>query len=107
DGAETVATRGALNQPDYLYFVDEERRLVRIAAGTSDTAAEPVPGALGEGEKALRSVAVARDERTAAGVALDGKALFVSSLVTGSSLGDPVLSSAGKSEQDRLTTPSW
>ncbi|MEU5524937.1 LpqB family beta-propeller domain-containing protein [Streptomyces sp. NPDC093250] len=107
DGAETVATRGALNEPDYLYYVDEERRLVRIAAGNSDTDPDPVPGALGDGEKALRSVAVARDERTAAGVAIDGKALFVSSLVSGSSLGDPVLRSAGKTEQDRLTPPSW
>lgn len=107
DGAETVATRGALNEPDYLYFVDEERRLVRIAAGNSDTDPDPVPGALGDGEKALRSVAVARDERTAAGVGIDGKALFVASLVSGSSLGDPVLRSEGKTEQDRLTPPSW
>ncbi len=66
DGAETVATRGALNQPDYLYFLDEEQKLVRIAANSSGGDAEPVPGALGQGEQRLRSVAVARDERTAA-----------------------------------------
>ncbi len=107
DGAETVTTRGALHQPDYLYFLDEEHRLVRIAAGSSDTEPEPVPGALGEGEQALRSVAVARDERTAAGVGLDGRSLFVGSLVTGDSLGEPVLRSRGKTEADRLTTPSW
>ncbi|MBT3155375.1 hypothetical protein HTV45_31780 [Streptomyces sp. CHD11] len=107
EGAETVATRGALYQPDYLYFVDTERRLARIAAGSSDTDPDPVPGALGEGGKALRSVAVARDERTAAGVALDGKSLYVTSLVAGSSLGEPVLSSRGRTEEDRLTTPSW
>jgi hypothetical protein len=107
EGAETVATRGALDQPDYLYFVDGKNRLVRITAGSSDTEPAPVPGALGEGEKALRSVAVARDERTAAGVAIDGKSLFVASLVSGSSLGEPVLRSTGKTEEDRLTTPSW
>ncbi|MGW2754946.1 LpqB family beta-propeller domain-containing protein [Streptomyces sp. NPDC001273] len=107
EGAETVATRGALYQPDYLYFVDKEHRLARIAAGSSDTDPDPVPGALGEGATALRSVAVARDERTAAGVALDGRSLFVTSLVSGSSLGEPVLSSRGKTEEDRLTTPSW
>lgn len=108
EAAEVVAIpRGELNQPDYLYFVDEKRRLVRIAAGSSDTDPDPVPGALGEGEKALRSVAVARDERTAAGVALDGRSLFVASLVSGSSLGEPVLRSTGKTEEDRLTTPSW
>ncbi|WP_371243951.1 LpqB family beta-propeller domain-containing protein [Streptomyces pimonensis] len=107
EGAETVATRGALGRPDYLYFVDDKGRLVRITAGSGDTEPAPVPGALGEGEKALRSVAVARDERTAAGVALDGRSLFVASLVSGSSSGEPVLRSSGRTEADRLTTPSW
>ncbi|MFI8207605.1 LpqB family beta-propeller domain-containing protein [Streptomyces sp. NPDC085937] len=107
DGAETVATRGALNQPDHLYFVDDERKLVRIAAGNSDADPAPVPGALGEGEQRLRSVAVARDENTAAGVSLDGGSLFVSALAPGSALGDPVLRSQGANEQDRLTAPSW
>ncbi|MFJ8188003.1 LpqB family beta-propeller domain-containing protein [Streptomyces sp. NPDC096105] len=109
DGAETVATRGALNQPDYLYFLDEQHKLVRIAAGSSspDADPDPAPGALGQGEQGLRSVAVARDERTAAGVGLNGQALFVSALAQGSSLGEPVLRSQGKAEQDRLTTPSW
>ncbi|CAL9545355.1 LpqB family beta-propeller domain-containing protein [Streptomyces sp. enrichment culture] len=107
EGAETVATRGALNHPDYLYFVDDEHRLVRIAAGSSDTQPEPVPGALGEGDKALRSVAVARDEHTAAGVAIDGTSLYVAPLVSDGSLGEPVLRSRGKTEGDRLTAPSW
>ncbi|KOV19694.1 LpqB family beta-propeller domain-containing protein [Streptomyces caelestis] len=107
EGAETVATRGALGRPDYLYFVDGEGRLVRITAGSGDTEPAPVPGALGEGEKALRSVAVARDERTAAGVAIDGKSLFVASLASGSSSEEPVLRSTGETEEDRLTTPSW
>lgn len=107
NGVELVATRGALDAPDHLYFVDDEHRLVRITAGSSDTQPAPAPGALGEGEKALRSVAVARDERTAAGVAIDGRSLFVASLVSGSSLGEPVLRSTGKTEEDRLTTPSW
>ncbi|MER6625034.1 LpqB family beta-propeller domain-containing protein [Streptomyces sp. NPDC000931] len=107
NGVELVATRGALDAPDHLYFVDDKHRLVRITAGSSDTQPAPVPGALGEGEKALRSVAVARDERTAAGVAIDGRSLFVASLVSGSSLGEPVLRSTGKTEEDGLTTPSW
>ncbi|GHE23947.1 lipoprotein LpqB [Streptomyces capillispiralis] len=105
-GAEMVATTGA-PPPDNLYFVDDEHRVVRIAAGSSDTEPDPVPGALGEGEKALRSVAVARDEQTAAGVGLDGRSLFVAPLEPGGSLGEPVLHSAGKTEEDRLTTPSW
>ncbi|MFD7704830.1 LpqB family beta-propeller domain-containing protein [Streptomyces caelestis] len=107
EGAETVATRGALGRPDYLYFVDDKGRLVRITAGSDGTEPAPVPGALGEGTKALRSVAVARDERTAAGVALDGKSLFVAPLVSGDSSEEPVLRSTGRTEEDRLTTPSW
>ncbi|MFC5671601.1 LpqB family beta-propeller domain-containing protein [Streptomyces incanus] len=103
----TVADRGSLNSPDYLYFVDEEHRLVRIPAGGDATQPDPVPGALGEAETKLRSVAVSRDERTAAGVALDGGALYVGSIVPGGSLGESVLGSQGKSEDDRLTAPSW
>lgn len=106
-GAEAVAARSGMHQPGHLYFVDEEHRLVRIAAAGRDTDPDPVPGALGEGQQALRSVAVARDERTAAGVTLDGTSLFVASLVSGSSLGEPVLRSTGSTEQDRLTPPSW
>lgn len=103
----TVADGGSLNSPGYLYFVDGEHRLVRIPADSDATQPDPVPGALGEGETSLRSVAVSRDERAAAGVALDGGALYVGSVVPGGSLGEPVLSSRGKSEEDRLTTPSW
>ncbi|MFF3893011.1 LpqB family beta-propeller domain-containing protein [Streptomyces sp. NPDC001812] len=107
EATKTVADRGSLNHPDYLYFIDEEHRLVRIVAGGNATQPEPVPGALGEGTARLRSVAVARDEHAAAGVALDGKSLYVGSLAPGGSLGEPVLTSAGKSEDDRLTAPSW
>ncbi|MFF9043584.1 LpqB family beta-propeller domain-containing protein [Streptomyces parvulus] len=107
DRAETVAARGSAQRPDYLYFVDDDQRLVRIAAGSNGTRAEPVPGPLGEGEKALRAVAVSRDEHSAAGIGLDNKSLYVASLVSGGSLGDPVLVSKGKAEADRLTPPSW
>ncbi|MFB6850824.1 LpqB family beta-propeller domain-containing protein [Streptomyces sp. NPDC056373] len=105
--ADTAATRSSARHPDYLYFVDGEHRLVRIPAGNSGTKPDPAPGALGEGETALRSVAVSRDEHTAAGVSLDGKSLYVGSLVSGGSLGEPVLRSQGRAEKDRLTTPSW
>src|SRR5690606_16756578 len=107
ESAEAVATRGSLHSPEYLYFLDEEQRAVRIAAGAEDTEPEPVPGALGEGENQLRSVGVAWDEHTGAGVTVDGRALYVGSLVSGGSLGEPVLRSAGKTETDRLTAPSW
>ncbi|MFH9553897.1 LpqB family beta-propeller domain-containing protein [Streptomyces sp. NPDC017435] len=105
--AATVAARGSETNPGYLYFIDGQHRLVRMTSGSGNTKADPVPGALGDGTKALRSVAVARDEHSAAGVALDGKTLYVTSTVSGSSIGDPVLQSAGKTETDRLITPSW
>ncbi|MFJ8275101.1 LpqB family beta-propeller domain-containing protein [Streptomyces sp. NPDC094154] len=107
--AETVATRGSVKRPDYLYFVDDKQRLVRIADTGTASGAEPVPGALGEGVQKLQSAAVSWDERTAAGVGSDGGSLFVSSLVAGSALDAPVLQSQsqGKAEDDRLTAPSW
>jgi hypothetical protein len=107
DQAEAVADRGSAAHPDYLYFVDDEQRMVRLPAGGNATVAEPVPGALGEGGTALRSVAVSRDEHTAAGVSLDAKSLYVGSLVSGGSLGEPVLVSEGATEEERLTPPSW
>jgi hypothetical protein len=106
-GADTVAARGSVHSPEYLYFVDGEHRLVRLPTGSDSTHPDPVPGALGEGDKELRSVAVSRDERSAAGVGIDGKALYVGSLVSGGSLGDPVLISKGATVNDRLTAPSW
>ncbi|MFE4410545.1 LpqB family beta-propeller domain-containing protein [Streptomyces sp. NPDC056821] len=105
DQTEAVATRGSVKGSDYLYFVDDKKRLVRI--GVKGTSAEPVPGALGEGVQKLQAAAVSWDERTAAGVADDGKSLFVGSLVAGGALDTPVLQSQGKVEGDRLTVPSW
>ncbi|MGC9436330.1 LpqB family beta-propeller domain-containing protein [Streptomyces sp. WG5] len=107
DRAEAVATRGSVQRADYLYFIRDKNRLVRIAAGSNGTRPEPVPGALGEGAVGLRSVAVSRDEHSAAAIGLDNKTLYVGSLVSGGSLGDPVLVSKGKTEETRLTPPSW
>ncbi|HET9382173.1 MAG TPA: LpqB family beta-propeller domain-containing protein [Streptomyces sp.] len=108
DHAGTVAALSAEQRPEYLYFLDEKRRLARMSTEEdAPPGAEPVPGALGDGSTELRAAAVSRDEHTAAGVGLDGKALYVGALVSGGSLGEPVLRSAGKTEENRLTTPSW
>ncbi|MFG3103024.1 LpqB family beta-propeller domain-containing protein [Streptomyces sp. NPDC048182] len=107
DRAEAVAARGSAHRPDYLYFVNDQQRLVRIAAGSGGTRPEPVPGAFGGGGLALRSVAVSRDEHSAAGIGPGRRGLYVGSLVSGGPLGDPVLVSGGKTEGDRLTPPSW
>ncbi|WP_460066324.1 LpqB family beta-propeller domain-containing protein [Streptomyces sp. YKOK-I1] len=108
DAASAVAARGSEADPEYLYFIDGHHQLLRMSAGAGGNAkADPVPGALGDGTKPLLSVAVARDEHSAAGVTLDGKNLYVTSTVASGSLGDPVLTSTGKTEADRLTTPTW
>ncbi|MFC4470738.1 LpqB family beta-propeller domain-containing protein [Streptomyces xiangluensis] len=104
--AEIIASHGMGQRVQYEYFIDGEKRLVRIPAG-SPQEAEPVPGALGAGDTALRAAAVSRNEESAAGVSQDGRSLYVGSLASGASLGDPVLQSRAKSEDDGLTTPSW
>lgn len=107
--AEGTTWDAATKSPAYLYFLDGKHRLVRMPGHSSGTSAAPVPvpGALGETVKELRSVAVSRDERTAAGVGIDGKSLYVASLTSGSPIGDPLVTSQGATEADRLTTPSW
>lgn len=105
--ADAVASRGSAEQPNYVYFLDDRSRLVRLEAGGSDSRPDPVPGALGEGGRELGSVAVSRHEDTAAVVTHDSRNLYVASLASGSSLGDPVLTSQGKTAQDRLAAPSW
>ncbi|MGW1954344.1 LpqB family beta-propeller domain-containing protein [Streptomyces sp. NPDC001920] len=107
DDAEAVAVRGSVGRAEYLYFLDDKHRLVRLAAATNDTKPDPVPGALGEGERELRSVAVSRDEGMAAGVSLDGRNLYVGALVSDGPLGEPELTSAGKKAEEGLSAPSW
>ncbi|KUM68761.1 LpqB family beta-propeller domain-containing protein [Streptomyces curacoi] len=106
-GAEDVAARGSVQGAEHLYFLDDKHRLVRLAAAINDTKPDPVPGALGEGERELHSVAVSRDEDMAAGVGTDGKELYVGALVAGGPLGDPELTSAGRTPEERLSAPSW
>lgn len=106
-GADTVASHGAGGRVDYEYFIDGEGRLVRMPASDTDQVPEPVPGALGTGDTEFRSAAVGRDEDRAAGVSKDGSEMYVGSLASGGSLGDPVVRSEGGTEDNRLTTPSW
>ncbi|MGP4045596.1 LpqB family beta-propeller domain-containing protein [Streptomyces sp. 2A115] len=106
--ADSAVAHGPAKRAAYEYFIDgEKKRLVRIPVGGSEQTPTPVPGALGDGDKALRAAAVSRDEDTAAGVSSDGRSLYVGSLASGASLGEPVLRSTATSEDDGLTTPSW
>ncbi|MEU6666112.1 LpqB family beta-propeller domain-containing protein [Streptomyces sp. NPDC046727] len=105
--AESVAWHGSSKRPEYLYFLDGKHRVVRMPTGSTGTGSVPVPGPLGEGGKGLQSVAVSRDERTAAGVGDEGRSLYVTSLAPDGSLGEALVTSAGATPAERLTTPSW
>ncbi|MET8640951.1 LpqB family beta-propeller domain-containing protein [Streptomyces sp. NPDC004675] len=102
--AEIIASHSTGGGADE-YFLDGKQRLVSLSSTSKDP--EPVPGALGDGGKKLRAAAISLDEERAAGVSDDGRDLYVGSLVSGSSLGDAVLTSQGALPGDRLTTPSW
>ncbi|MGW7065690.1 LpqB family beta-propeller domain-containing protein [Streptomyces sp. NPDC054855] len=106
--AESVASRRTAEHPDFQYLIDDKRRLVQMPASAGGKAdPQPVRGKLGTGEQPLRSAAVSRDEERAAGVSLDGRSLYMGSLVSEGGLGKPEVRSKAKSEQDGLSTPSW
>ncbi|MBH1932725.1 GerMN domain-containing protein [Streptomyces sp. AV19] len=92
-------------RPDRQYFLDEQHRLAGLADG--DEEPRRVPGPFGaDGGLQLRSVAVDRAERRAAGVSLNGQALHVADLEAGASPGEARLTVRGGSKYG-LTTPSW
>ncbi|MEU2426127.1 LpqB family beta-propeller domain-containing protein [Streptomyces sp. NPDC007851] len=105
--AANTAWRASDKRPEYLYLLDSKHRLVRMATDGTVTSPVAVPGPFGAGTRPLGSVAVARDERTAAGVTGDGRSLYVTSLTSDGSLGAAVLTSHGATAADRLTAPSW
>lgn len=107
EGESGIASHGFGKHAEYEYLIDGEHKLVRLSEQDPVTTPTAVPGALGEGEKQLRSAAVSRDEDRAAGVSADGSELYVAPLTAGGTLGDPVLRSTGATAKDRLTTPSW
>ncbi|MGA4841532.1 LpqB family beta-propeller domain-containing protein [Streptomyces sp. G45] len=108
EGAESIASHHSAGQPGYQYFLDEKGRLVQMPGNTGGNAKpEPVAGVFGSAVQRLRSAAVSRDERHAAGVSEDGRRLFTASLVGGGTLGGAELRSRSKSDKDGLSTPSW
>jgi hypothetical protein len=108
EGAAQALAPRTSGRLDDQYFLDAKGRLVRMPGkSSSDRAPERVPGPLGEGEQVLRSVAVSRDQERAAAVSNTGHALYVTSMVSGASIGDPVVRSTAKSEKDGFSTPSW
>ncbi|WP_241833393.1 LpqB family beta-propeller domain-containing protein [Streptomyces caatingaensis] len=91
-------------RPDRQYFLDEQHRLVGLADGEGP---QRVAGPFGaDGGPQLRSVAVDRAERRAAGVSLNGQTLHVADLASGAAAGEPRLTVRGGSKGG-LTAPSW
>ncbi|SEC95632.1 MULTISPECIES: LpqB family beta-propeller domain-containing protein [Streptomyces] len=105
--AESAAWHGSAKRPEYLYYVDGKRRLVRMPSGSTGTGSVPVPGVLGEGDRTLQSVAVSRDEHSVAAVDDDGASLHVTPLTSDGTLGTALVTSKGATPDERLTTPSW
>ncbi|MBB1244346.1 hypothetical protein GL263_12360 [Streptomyces durbertensis] len=97
---------GLLNGPAARqYYLDDASRL--IATGDDEGPGRPVDGPFGSGHVTLSAVAVSRDESMGAGVLANGSALYVAPLSSDAQYGEPVLTSAGKRPEDRLTAPSW
>ncbi|WP_181765434.1 LpqB family beta-propeller domain-containing protein [Streptomyces albidus (ex Kaewkla and Franco 2022)] len=87
------------------YFVDGEHRVAAFEGASEDD--RPVEGALGQGETEMGTVAVNRAENESAAVSRTRRSLYVARLAENSKLGEPVLTSKAKREDDRLTAPSW
>ncbi|HEV7627044.1 MAG TPA: LpqB family beta-propeller domain-containing protein [Streptomyces sp.] len=87
------------------YFVDGDHRVAAFDGSSEDP--KPVQGALGQGEKEMGAVAVNRAEHEGAAVSRARRSLYVARLAEDSEMGDPVLTSKAKREDDRLTDPSW
>ncbi|MDX3849036.1 LpqB family beta-propeller domain-containing protein [Streptomyces sp. AK02-01A] len=108
DQAEEFAPDRTTGRPDNPYFVDDKGRLSLLdASGDGAVDRTRVIGPFGDGGVKLGAVAVARDEKHAAGVTDDARALYVSSILSDSELGDELLSSHGGRPEDRLSAPSW
>ncbi|MFE9400154.1 LpqB family beta-propeller domain-containing protein [Streptomyces sp. NPDC006530] len=124
DQAETYAPDRMSTSPGQ-YFVDANGHVERMrpdagGSGTSSDGAdssdgsdasvmtEPVQGPFGKGEQQVRTVAVSRDEKRAAGVSPDGRSLFVAPLASGSALvRTPVTSDDRNAKDGGLSAPSW
>lgn len=106
-----AAIAGLPKIPEFQYFVDNDKRLVRMKldTGSEDEQNSPdtVPGPLTTppGFK-VNSAAVSYDERRAAVVSDDGHGLYVVSLVGGGPMPQPMLPGRG-GKAVTLTAPSW
>lgn len=103
--AETYEPGRLNGRSERQYFIDGEHRVAALSPGAEE--AKVVEGPLGSRAVPMGTVGVSRDERQAAAVSLNGRALHVASLSGSEPLDTPVLTSDAAAERDGLTTPSW
>ncbi|MEU6346871.1 LpqB family beta-propeller domain-containing protein [Streptomyces sp. NPDC046977] len=103
--ASDYAPEGLAGQGNEQYFIDAEHHLVSLSGEDAQPIA--VPGAFGSGPLKLGTVAVRRDEQSAAGVTEDGASLYVASLGAEGEVGAPVARSRAVDKKNRLSAPSW
>ncbi|WP_257155713.1 LpqB family beta-propeller domain-containing protein [Streptomyces sp. Ru87] len=104
--AAAYAPAGLKDQhPEQQYFIDAQGRMASLPPGGEEPVR--VEGPFGAGGVPLRSIGVARDERTAAAVSQDARKLYVAPLEEGAELGESLLTSEAPRAEDGLTPPSW
>ncbi|MFE7779141.1 LpqB family beta-propeller domain-containing protein [Streptomyces sp. NPDC057445] len=107
DQAEASAPVRASASPDNVYFVDGNGRMSVVGAEAKTVDKTTVRGPFGTGELRLGTVAVARNAQRAAAVTNDGQHLYTSSIMSDEELAAPLVNSAARKPEDRLSAPSW
>lgn len=108
DQAEEFAADRTSGSPDSPYFIDAKGRLAQLSASSKEPIDPPrVRGPFGDGTMPLGQVAVARDEKHAAGVSQDAKSMYVGSIISAGEVGDALVVSKAEKKEDRLSAPSW
>lgn len=108
DQAEEFAADRTSGSSDSPYFIDAKGRLAQLSASSKEPIDPPrVRGPFGDGTMPLGQVAVARDEKHAAGVSQDAKSMYVGSIISAGEVGDARVVSKAEKKEDRLSAPSW
>ncbi|WP_330175545.1 LpqB family beta-propeller domain-containing protein [Streptomyces sp. NBC_01498] len=108
DQAEEFAADRTSDGANNPYFIDAKGRLAQLSVSSKEPIDPPrVRGPFGDGTTPLGQVAVARDEKHAAGVSQDAKSLYVGSVISAGEVGDPLVVSGGAKKENRLSAPSW
>jgi hypothetical protein len=100
---------GSAPQP-YFISADSQHRLMQLDPGddkSTSMTASPVAGPFGGSKADLDTVAVRRDESTAAAVRNNGHDLVVGPLISGDTFESPVVVSGGTGADNGLSAPSW